>query len=164
MSEPLSAPGLSPPGRPARGGEDGQISILMIGLVAIVLTMVMAIVGVTAVQIGRIHLLDAADAAALDASDALAEDEVYAGGLGEGVLLTDATVVEAAEAHLATRPLPARLTGWSLAPGTGTTDGRTAVVVVTGTARIPVVSPLLDQLGGGVTITVSASARSDLQP
>lgn len=144
--------------------EAGQISVLLVGMVAIALTVVFGVVGVTSVQLSRIHLLDAADAAALDASDALAEQRVYAEGLGEGVPLSDETVLEAASAHLAVRQRPARVAGWAVAPGTGTPDGRTAVVVVTGVARIPVASAVLGAFGGGVTITVTSSARSDLIP
>lgn len=143
-------------------GEDGQISILMVGFVAVVLTMVLAIVGVTSVQLSRIHLLDAADAAALDASDALAVEQVYEGGVGSGPTISDETVLEAAAAHLAGRTRPSRITSWALAPGTGTPDGRTAVVVLEGRARIPVVSAVLGTFGGGVGITVSSRARSDL--
>lgn len=143
-------------------GDEGQISILLVGLVAVALTVIFGVVGVTSVQLARIHLLDAADAAALDASDALARDRVYAEGLGEGVPLSDRTVMDAASTHLASRERPARLSGWAVGSGTGTPDGRTAVVVVTGVARIPVVSPVLEPLGGGVTITVTSTARSDL--
>lgn len=144
------------------GRESGQISILMIGMTAITLTIIVAIVGVTAVQLGRIQLLDAADSAALDASDALAREQVYVAGLGSGVPVTDATVVRSAVEHLAARPRPSRVGSWSVSEGTGTPDGRTAVVTVTGTARIPMLSPLLEAFGGEVTITVSARARSDL--
>ncbi|QFG69048.1 hypothetical protein [Ornithinimicrobium pratense] len=110
------------------------------------------------------HLLDAADAAALDASDALVEERAYGEGIGAGVPLTDASVQAAAGAYLATRPLPGRVAAWSLGPGTGSPDGRTAVVVLTGQAQIPVVSPVLSAFGGGVSVTVTSSARSDLQP
>lgn len=144
--------------------EDGQITVLLVGMVALTLTVIFGVVGVTAVQLSRIHLLDAADAAALDASDALARDRVYAEGLGQGLPLSDETVAEAAAAHLAARDRPARLSAWAVAPGTGSPDGRSAVVVVTGVARVPVVSPVLEPLGGGVTITVTSTARSDLMP
>jgi hypothetical protein len=144
--------------------EAGQISILLIGLVAVCLTIVLGVVGVTSVQLSRIHLLDAADAAALDASDALAPERAYAEGLRGGVPLTDASVVEAASAHLAQRARPSRLIDWAVAPGTGSPDGRTAVVVVRGTARIPVVSAVLAQFGGGVTVTMTSTARSDIAP
>lgn len=144
--------------------ESGQISILLIGMLAVALTIVFAVVGVTSVQLSRIHLLDAADAAALDASDALVKERAYDEGIGAGVPLTDESVQEAAGAYLAARPLPGRVSAWSLGPGTGSPDGRTAVVVLSGRAEIPVVSPVLGAFGGGVNITVSSSARSDLQP
>jgi hypothetical protein len=148
--------------RPA--GEDGQISLLMIGLVAICLAIVMGVIGATSVQLSRIHVLDAADAAALDASDALAMDLAYSEGVGAGVPLTDRSVLDAAAAHLAQRERPHRLSAWEIAPGTGTPDGRTAVVVVRGTARVPVVSSVLEAFGGGVIVTMTSSARSDLSP
>ena len=150
---------------PALGDhESGQISILVVGMVAVTLTIIFSIVAVTSVQLSRIHLLDAADAAALDASDALAEEVVYTRGVGSGVPLTSTTVVEAAQAHLASRERPPRLSDWAVGPGTGTPDGRTAVVVMTGTARLPVVTPVLAAFGAGVRITVTSSGRSDLVP
>lgn len=143
--------------------EAGQISILLIGMVTVTLMIVLGVVGVTSVQLSRIHLLDAADAAALDASDALAEQQAYAEGVGGGLPVTDATVTEAATAYLASRPMPSRISGWSVA-GAGAPDGRTAVVTVSGTARIPVVTPVLAAFGGGVEIAVTSTARSDLGP
>lgn len=143
--------------------DSGQASILFVGMVAIALMLVMGVVSVTSVQLSRIHLLDAADAAALDASDAVAEEVFYREGLGTGVPLTDQSVHEAATAHLAARPRPSRVTSWSITAGTGSPDGRTAVVRVQGTADIPVLSRVLESLGGGVTITVESRARSDLE-
>ena len=146
-----------------RDTDSGQISVLLVGLVAVTLSIVLGIVGATSVQLGRIHLLDAADAAALDASDALAEQRAYAEGLAAGVPVTDATGTQAATEHLAARSLPGRLSGWAVSSA-GTPDGRTAVVTVTGTARIPVVTPVLSAFGGGVDITVTSTARSDVVP
>ncbi|WP_022924880.1 pilus assembly protein TadG-related protein [Serinicoccus marinus] len=142
--------------------DGGQISILLIGMVALTLTIIFAVIGVTSVQLSRIQLLDAADAAALDASDALAREQVYEGGLGTGPPVTDQTVIDAASEHLARRVQPSRIEEWGLGSGTGTTDGRTAVVTVTGRASIPVVSSVLEAFGGGVTITVTSSARSEV--
>lgn len=143
--------------------ESGQISVLLVGMVTVTLSIILGIVGVTSVQLSRIHLLDAADAAALDASDALAEQRAYAEGLGPGLPVTDATVTQAATDHLSTRALPARLSGWAVSAA-GTPDGRTAVVTVTGTARIPVVTPVLSAFGGGVDIAVTSTARSEIVP
>ncbi|HLS39625.1 MAG TPA: pilus assembly protein TadG-related protein [Ornithinicoccus sp.] len=147
---------------PARA-ERGQASVLFAGMVAVVLMLVLGVVSVTSVQLSRIHLLDAADAAALDAADAIDDELLYGQGLGEGVPLTDASVLEAAETHLRSRERPARLGSWWVAAGTGSPDGRTAVVRLQGVAEIPLISPVLAHLGGGVTITVESRARSDLE-
>ena len=144
--------------------EAGQISILLIGMVALTLTIIMAVVGVTSVQLSRIQLLDAADAASLDASDALAQEQVYDAGVGSGPPVSNDTVVEAAAAHLDRRPMPPRVRSWVVGSGTGTPDGRTAVVTVTGQAEVPVLSPVLDAFGGGVSITVTSTARSEIDP
>lgn len=143
--------------------DEGQIGVLLIGMTAICLTLVMGIVGVTSVQLSRIQLLDAADAAALDAADAISQQSAYDDGIGIGVPITDADVAQAAAAHLGGRVPPPRVTEWELTGDTGTPDGRTAVVQLRGQVRIPVYSRVLEQLGGSVSITVLSRARSDLE-
>jgi hypothetical protein len=49
-----------------------------------------------------------------------------------------------------------------VAPGTGSPDGETAVVRITGDAEVPLVGGLLRALGGSVTITVESRARAPL--
>lgn len=146
----------------ARGRDSGQISVLVIGLVSIALLLILGVVGATSVQLSRIHLLDAADAAALAAADTVDEDAIYRDGLGSGVPLTSEGVTSAAAEHLAQQQRPDRVLGWQIAEGTGTPDARTAVVRLQGEARIPVISGILDSLGGSVTITVESRARSEL--
>jgi Flp pilus assembly protein TadG len=58
-------------------GEEGQIGILILGLFSIVLVLILGAIDVTAAQLARMRLLDAADAAALDAADALDERAAY---------------------------------------------------------------------------------------
>lgn len=142
--------------------ESGQVSVLLVGMVAIALTLVIGMVGVTSLQLSRIQLMDAADAAALDAADAVDEEWLYDQGLGHGVPLSDPGVQQAAAAHLAARERPSRVEDWWVGSGTGTPDGRTAVVRVEGYARIPVLSSVLSQFGGGVLIGMEAQARSEL--
>jgi len=143
--------------------EQGQISILLLGMMVTALTLILGVVAATSVQLSRIQLLDAADAAALDAADAVAEEGVYGEGLGNGVPLTTDTVMEAAGEHLARRERPSRVTAWTLLPGTGSPDGRTAVVRLQGQASVPVLGQALEAFGGPVTITVESRARSDLE-
>ena len=143
--------------------ERGQISLLILGMFLILITVVIGGIGVTAVQLSRIHLLDAADGAALDASDALDLDAAYATGLAQAVRLSDGSVREAAATYLAARTRPSGVSNWQLVEGTGSPDGQTAVVRLSGQATIPIVGAVLRSLGGSVTITVESRARSTIQ-
>jgi hypothetical protein len=143
--------------------DHGQVSILVAGLLGIVLLLVLGGIDVTAAQIARTRLLDASDSAALDAANALDEGAAYAGGIGSSVVVSSRTVERAAAENLATRPLPYGITAWGTAAGTGTADGRTAIVVVTGVADLPMTGGLLSALGRSVTITVESRARAPLR-
>lgn len=155
--------GQRPPAAAPDAAEEGGITILIIGLCMIALTLTLGIVTVTSAQLARMRLLDAADAAALDAADALA-DRAYVDGIGQAVPLTDDTVWVAAQQNLAARPLPDRMQSWHVDGGTGTLDGETAVVVVTGTADLPILSSVVEAIGSSITLTVEARARADIDP
>jgi hypothetical protein len=150
--------------RRLRGGppdESGQISLLIAGLAVIALILIVGTVAVSSAHLSRMRLLDSADGAALAAANAL-DESAYQQGLGESVPLTNESVRTAAAEYLADKPVPARIDGWTLLPGTGSPDGRTAVVVLRGTAELPLVGGALRALGGSVTITVESRARADL--
>ena len=149
--------------RPPQGREAGQVSILILGLPGVVLLLVLGGVDVTAAQIARARLFDASDSAALEAANALDEAAAYSGGIGDSVVVSNGTVERAVEDNLAARPLPNGLSAWSIADGTGTTDGRTAVVVLDGRADLPMTGGLLAALGRSVTITVESRARAPLR-
>ncbi|MBO3704135.1 MAG: hypothetical protein J5W83_16635 [Candidatus Accumulibacter sp.] len=89
-------------------------------------------------------------------------ERVYTAGIGEAVPLDDGTVWAAAAENLAARPMPDRMQAWSLAPGTGSPDGMTAVVRVTGTAELPILSSAAEFIGRSITITVESRARADV--
>jgi Putative Flp pilus-assembly TadE/G-like len=141
----------------------GQVSILIFGLLGVVLLLVLGGVDVTAAQIARARLLDASDSAALEAANALDEASAYSGGIGDSVVVSDGTVERAVEDNLGARPMPYGISGWRIAQGTGTRDGHTAVVVLQGTAELPMTGGLLAALGRSVTITVESRARAPLQ-
>ena len=61
--------------------DSGQLTLLITGLTVVVLTLIIGALAVTSVQISRMRLLDAADSAALDATDDSAK-LVYDRGLG----------------------------------------------------------------------------------
>ena len=150
-------------GRRTTGRDDGQVSILIIGLLGVVLLLVMGGVDVTAAQIARARLFDASDSAALEAANALDEGAAYSGGIGDAVVVSGSTVERAVEDNLAARPMPYGIISWEIGGGTGTTDGRTAVVVLQGVAELPMTGGLLAALGKSVTITVESRARAPLQ-
>ena len=139
------------------------MSILIVGFFVIIALLVLGGIDVTAAQLTRVRLLDAADAMALDAADALDESRAYGSGLTDAVSVSSATVQAAARESLQARPYPNGVIAWGLGSGTGSPDGESAVVSVTGTARLPISGPILDALGGEVTITVTSRARATLQ-
>ncbi len=137
------------------------MSLLILGLTMIALLLVVGTVDVTAAHLSRMRLLDAADAAALDAADAL-DARAYRVGVEDAVPLSDATVRESAGSYLASRPMPSGISAWRVESGTGSPDGRTAVVVLTCRADLPMGGAVLDLLGTSVTIHVTSRARADV--
>lgn len=137
------------------------MTLLVIGCMSIAVLLILGAVVVTTAQISRVRLLDVADAAALDAADAI-DMEAYRLGLDDAVRVSNGTVWRSAESYLAGRERPDRITSWRIEQGTGTPDGQTAVVIVSGQVRLPVVGPLLESVGGSVTITVRGDARAGL--
>ena len=76
--------------------------------------------------------------------------------------LSNASVRERAAGYLGSIERPTGVVAWRLGPGTGSPDGRTAVVDLTGEAELPLVGGALRELGVSITIHVTSRARSDL--
>jgi hypothetical protein len=148
--------------RRAPDPEAGQISLLILGFAVVVILLLVGTVAVTSVELSRVRLLDAADGAALDAADTL-DPVAYRRGLGDAVALSDASVQRAARGYLATQPRATSIRAWAVAPGTGSPDGQSAVVRVTGEAEVPLVGGVLRALGGSITITVQSRAHATLR-
>jgi hypothetical protein len=138
------------------------VTLLLLGFTVVAILLIVGTVALTSVQLSRMRLLDAADGAALDAADSL-DRGAYHDGLGLAVAVNDATVRGTAVQYLAERPKPRSMRAWQVAPGTGSPDGQTAVVRISGEAELPLVGGLLGALGGSVTITVEARARAVLE-
>jgi hypothetical protein len=146
----------------ARQGDDGQITVLAIGYALIAFLLVAVVADVAAVHLARSQLTDVAEAAALDAADALA-DEAYAGGLaGTAVPVTDEGVRRQAVRYLAAYRPTSRLGPVRLATGTGTQDGESATVVLVGQVRLPVAAFVVASWSGGVSVTATSTARAPL--
>ncbi len=150
--------------RRAAPRDDGQVTLLVLVYTLIALSLVAVVVDATAVHLARTQLLDAADAAALDAADALDQGAVYAGGLGAALPVTDASVREQALQYLAGYAEPSRLSGVELGAGTGSPDGASARVELTGVVHLPIAASVVDAWRGGIRLTVTSSARATLAP
>ena len=143
--------------------EDGSISIFIVGLTVIAMILIAGTIAVTSAHLSRMRLLDVADGAALTAANGL-DDSAYTSAVKTSVPLSNATVRERAAGYVASRPRPNGILAWRLGPGTGTTDGRTAVVSLSGEAELPMIGAVLSDLGVSIRITVKSSARADLEP
>ena len=150
-------------GAPNLRDERGSISIFIVGLTVIAMLLIAGTIAVTSAHLSRMRLLDVADGAALSAANGL-DDSAYATGVKASVPLSNATVRERAANYVASRPRPGSILAWKLGPGTGTPDGRTAVVALTGEAELPMIGSALRELGVSIRISVESSARSDLEP
>ncbi len=149
--------------RLAAHGEDGSVSLLVLGYTLICLSFVAVAVDATAVHLARTQLLDAADAAALAAADAVDERSLYRDGVGEELPVTSRAVRDQAQDYLLAYAPPSRIDGIALVDATGSDDG-TTTVVLRGRVRLPIAASVLDAFRGGITVTVTSTARSTLVP
>ncbi len=147
--------------RSAARDERGTITVYVLGLAVVAMMLIAGTVAVTSAHLARMRLLDVADGAALSAANAL-DDAAYRQGVGDAVPLSNASVRERAAAYVGSVRRPTGVAAWRLGSATGTPDGRTAVVDLTGEAELPMVGGMLRELGVGITIHVTSSARSDV--
>ena len=145
--------------------DDGQITLLALGYALIAFLVIAVVADVAAVHLARTQLTDVAEAAALDAADALAE-AAYRDGLDSSaaaaVPVSDDTVRTEVARYLTTYEPTTRLQAVRVRAGTGTTDGQSATVVLAGRARLPVAAFVVDSWNDGITVTASATARAPL--
>ncbi len=149
--------------RRLRTEDDGQVMLLIFAYSAIALLLVTVVVGASAVHLERKRLLAVADAAALDAADAVDSGGLYgAGAHPDGVPLTDASVRASVDDYAESVGAGAEFEDFGVAPSTGSPDGRTAEVTLVATARLPIVSTVLRDYVGGVSLVVTSRARTGL--
>lgn len=154
----------------------GQIMVLTIGYALLALALVLVLASASAVHLERKQLLALADAAALDAADALDGALYYSGvdlpvlpgdagadaaGVADVVVpLTDESVRAAVVEHVERSPAAGGVTGLQIGEPTGTSDGVTAQVTLTGVARLPFVPWAIEVWSGGIPLRVTSSARA----
>jgi hypothetical protein len=144
-----------------RRREEGQVMLLALGYTVMAILLVVGTVALTTVQIARVRLYAISDAAALDASDTI-DLRAYEAGVPDAVPVADRGVVDAAGSYLRNAERPPGVTSWRLAPGTGSPDGRSAVVRLRASIRLPFLGGVLDAVGGSVAVTVESRASAEL--
>jgi hypothetical protein len=122
------------------------------------------------VHLARTQLLDAADGAALDAADSIDAPGTYGAAdapasspqepAAHHLALTDASVRDQVAQYLSTYESPSRLDQVAVATGTGTSDGQSATVVLTGRVRLPIGGVVVAGWSDGIDVTVTSTARA----
>ncbi|HET9655941.1 MAG TPA: pilus assembly protein TadG-related protein [Kineosporiaceae bacterium] len=154
--------------RPRQRGDQGQVTLLILGYTLIAFAVVTVVAGASAVHLGRHRLLAVADAAALDAADALDRQGFYghtaSGPAGTGptpvVRLSDASVRDSVRRYLADVGAEQRFRSLGVTDPTGSPDGTTAEVTLTAVVPLPLVGAVLAPWADGVPIRVTARART----
>lgn len=153
-----------------RGQDDGQVLLLTLVYTLIAFSLITVVVDATAVHLARTQLLDAADGAALDAADGIDAPGTYgaadapASSPGEPqthhLVLTDSSVHDQVVTYLSTYEPPSRLDQVEVVAGTGTTDGQSATVVLSGRVRLPIGGVVVAGWSDGIDVTVTSTARA----
>lgn len=152
-----------------RGTDDGQILLLTLVYTLIAFSLITVVVDATAVHLARTQLLDAADGAALDAADSIDAPGTYGaadapasapGEQAHHLVLTDASVRDQVEEYLSTYEPPSRLDQVVVEAGTGTRDGQSATVVLTGRVRLPIGGVVVAGWSDGIDVTVTSTAMA----
>ncbi len=151
---------------PQRRSDDGQLLPLILVYVMIALTLVIAVIDVTAVHVQRNRLYAVADAAALDAADALDNQGFYShGGLVElggarAILLSDRSVIGSVRAYLPDATAVAHLSHVTIEAPTGSPDPGTAEVTLAARARLPIFGVVVRAWQDGVPLQVTVRAQA----
>ncbi|WP_432508078.1 pilus assembly protein TadG-related protein [Kineococcus esterisolvens] len=145
------------------GRDEGRIALLSLGFALVALVLVLVVVSASAVHLQRKRLYALADSAAADAADALDEEAYFTTGPAAGAVpLSDASVRASAQEHVRAAGA-ARPAGLRVAAGTGSPDGRTAVVVLSAVVVPPFAALVPERFAGGVELRASSRAVARLE-
>ncbi len=151
---------------PQYNRDGGQIIPLVIVYAALALSLVIAVVDITAVHIQRDRLFAVADAAALNAANALDSPQFYRqGGLVQvgdhrPLPLSDLTVVRSVQAYLSDPHAAQPLSGLGVGRPTGAPDPGTAEVTLVARGRLPLFGTVLGTWWDGVPLRVTVTAQA----
>jgi Putative Flp pilus-assembly TadE/G-like len=156
---------------PSRGADHGQVLPLVLVYLLVSFLLVTLVADAAAVHLQRNRLVSLADAAALDAADALDTERFYtlgagaAGAAGEpqgaGVVpVSDQTVQDSVDRFLVTARAVDRFDGLAVGDPTGSTDGREVRVTLVALARLPILTRVVAAWSDGVPLTVTSRAEA----
>lgn len=149
--------------RLAPHGEDGQLTLLIIGVTVILFLLVTVVTNASRIFLAQRSLSGAADAAAIAGAGAVDEGAVYQAQVDGSLPLTDASVSAAVADYVRRSGIAAPDRFDRLAVVTaGTTDGVTATVSLRATVSLPFQNLLFDAWADGYPVQVTARARSPL--
>lgn len=143
---------------PDAENDQGQIMVLMTGFVLIALLLVSVVAAASSLYLGHKKLLSMADSAALAGADTFALNGANSTD-SPNTLLSNSGVTGAAQGYLDTSTTPQSLSGIYLDQGTGTPDGHTAEITLTGMVHPFLISIFVP---AGIQITVTSTARAQL--
>ncbi|MDI3330018.1 MAG: pilus assembly protein TadG-related protein [Micrococcus sp.] len=142
-------------GPASAAAEDGQTTVLVVGLTVVCLLLATVILAVTAVNIEARRLLSAADGATMAAADSYRIDTAR----DNAPVLTSVQASAAANEYLSAAGAYGRFDGLAVRSVSVTDGGQTVEVVLTATAHPPVVNWVVP---GGVTVVATSSSRTSL--
>lgn len=145
--------------REIRGGEDGQLMVLIIGYVLLALLVTAAVAGASSVYIEHKKLLSLADGASVAAADSFTLGQLESATGSPTAVLSAVRVRSTAADYLNRTGAFGRFSGLEVAPATGSPDGSTAVVVLSAAVHPPIVNFLVPD---GLRIEATSTARSRL--
>jgi len=151
-------------GRFRHGGEEGNISLLTLGLSLGVVLIVLVAASATSVHLDHVRLLRLADDVALDVADTLDLEDYYAGRIPEpirerAVVLDQDTLIDAVTAEVARQERRYGLTDVQVT-SVVSPDGFTVVVTLRARSELPFALDVLAPWGSGVILEVTSAARA----
>ena len=117
------------------------------------------VVAASSVYLEHKKLLSMADGASVAAADSFTLGQLESGGGSPTAILSAGRVRSAAADYLHRNSAYARFSDLAVAPGTGSPDGSTAVVVLSAAVHPPIVNFLVPD---GIRIEARSTARSRL--
>jgi Flp pilus assembly protein TadG len=142
------------------GRDDGQVTVVLIGMAVIVLLLLAVVVSGSRVFLADRDLAAAADAAAASAAQAVSEPGIYAGEASTALPIDPAGARDRVAAYVAAAELPAHFDQFAVVDVS--VSGATVSVTLAARAPMPYGELLRDEWADGYPITATATAQSPL--